>query len=209
MFGYRTATGGIKRTPAGMTLIECRCVCGHVKFVPLAKLREGKANSCGCVPRSHGRPTHGKSKQVDGRPTRLYIAWCSMIQRCERPRHNSYKYYGARGIAVCARWRNDFAAFASDVGDPPSPFHSIDRIDVNGNYEPGNVRWATSVEQNRNTRRNRRVVVGGESFLLRELCEQHGISMGTVMQRIDILKWPLDRALTEPARLYRRYQQEG
>ena len=78
-----------------------------------------------------------------------------MLTRCHYPATNGYRNYGARGIAVCDRWRNSFADFLADMGEPPGPDYSLDRIDVNGNYEPGNVRWATSIEQAQNKRNSR------------------------------------------------------
>lgn len=79
-----------------------------------------------------------------------------MIQRCTKPGHKGFKYYGARGIRVCDRWMESFGAFLSDMGAPPSAIHSLDRLNPDGNYEPGNVRWATPAEQARNKRRSQR-----------------------------------------------------
>lgn len=93
-------------------------------------------------------------------------AFRGMINRCENPRVRSYPRYGGRGIKVCEMWRNNYAAFLAHVGRRPSPRHSIDRIDPNRNYEPGNVRWATSLEQQNNRRNTRRVVVGGREIPL-------------------------------------------
>lgn len=83
--------------------------------------------------------------------TKEYVAWLRMNQRCNCPGHDSYPHYGGRGIAICERWRT-FENFLEDMGPKPSPKHSLDRRDVNGNYEPGNCRWATSAEQARNKR---------------------------------------------------------
>lgn len=83
---------------------------------------------------------------------REYAAWVNMRHRCHNPRNKSYPYYGGRGIAVCEQWRTSFAAFITDVGPRPSPRHTLDRIDNAGDYEPGNVRWATWKEQRANRR---------------------------------------------------------
>ena len=82
-----------------------------------------------------------------------YVAWQRMNQRCHNPRYDSYKWYGARGIQVCDEWRKSFLAFYKHIGDRPSPKHSVDRINVNGDYTPGNVRWATWKEQANNKRK--------------------------------------------------------
>lgn len=94
---------------------------------------------------------HGHSAR--GKESSEHRSWRGMIERCENPRHVGFKYYGARGVKVCERWRKDFAAFLSDIGLKPSPIHSIDRYpDTNGNYEPTNCRWATPSEQRANQR---------------------------------------------------------
>ena len=97
-----------------------------------------------------GRPAkHGLARRGQLHP--LFWTWIAMIRRCEDPNHHGYRHYGARGIRVCARWRDDFAAFAAFMGDRP-PGKTLDRSDPNGNYEPGNVRWATPKEQAANRR---------------------------------------------------------
>lgn len=108
-----------------------------------------------------------------------------MKSRCNNPNHVNYKDYGARGIRVCERWNASYEAFAADVGPRPSPLHSLDRYpDQNGNYEPGNVRWATSKEQNRNLRSNRMIAIGGETKSLAEWLEHFGRSRKTFYVRL-------------------------
>jgi hypothetical protein len=128
----------------------CRCSCGREVEVPHRALLKSETRSCGClkvdVLRTLHR-THGKTR------TRAHRIWVAMRQRCNNPNTARYKDYGGRGIVVCERWQNSFEAFLSDMGEPPSEDHSIDRIDNDLGYEPTNCRWATMVEQRNNQRR--------------------------------------------------------
>jgi len=155
IFGrWRVVAGPVITTPPGggkkSTHWWVTCSCMSVsRLVREAKLKDGSSRGCGCDRDAKAaaiRTTHGR------RYTPEYRVWCDMIRRCESPSFKQYKDYGGRGITVCARWRTSFEAFFDDIGERPSSGHSIDRIDVNGNYEPGNVRWATSSEQNQNRR---------------------------------------------------------
>jgi hypothetical protein len=107
-----------------------------------------------------------------------------MITRCENPNVHNYASYGGRGVRVCSAWRGDFAAFLAHVGRRPSPQHSIDRIDNDGNYEPGNVRWATTAQQNRNQRDNLFVEVEGRRVLLKDAAETSGVPLTTARRRL-------------------------
>lgn len=143
---------------------ECKCDCGSVCEVNIDSLYKGTSTSCGCYSvelcKRHGHATEGKQS-----PT--YVSWCSLIQRCTNPKSPYWADYGGRGITVCDRWREDFVNFLADVGERPSLKHSIDRFpDKNGNYEPGNVRWATDHEQKRNTRYTRNITVDGVTHCL-------------------------------------------
>lgn len=166
---------------------QCRCACGVEKAVPADVLKRGVSKSCGCLRIERGR-AHGAQVQLRhghgrGSGTAEYRAWGAMLSRCNNPSHTSFRWYGARGIRVCERWLA-FDAFLADMGERPSPAHSLDRIDVNGPYSPENCRWATAIEQARNTTANRRIVVRGESKTLVEWCAQFGIRRETFYQRL-------------------------
>ena len=117
-----------------------------------------------------GNPTHGLySTQRD-----TYVIWSSIKARCLYPRHEAYSRYGGRGIQICGRWRDDFPAFFADMGPRPTPDHSIDRIDNDGDYSPENCRWATTAEQSANRRDCYRIHHEGEVLSLADLCRVTG-----------------------------------
>jgi hypothetical protein len=145
-----------RRRHAVAVLWQCVCDCGEQRLVFGSNLRAGYSKSCGCLKREQTikRSTkHGHARR--GNHTSIYDRWVSMRQRCFDPNHKSYPDYGGRGVGVCPEWHADFMAFYRHVGDAP-PGLSIDRIDVDGNYEPGNWRWATASEQVRNRRPSKR-----------------------------------------------------
>lgn len=123
-----------------------------------------------------------------------------MIVRCTDSANDSYARYGGRGIAVCDEWRHDFQAFHDYVTQLPNygeKDYTLDRIDNNGNYEPGNVRWATPTQQNRNTRTNRTITYNGETKCLAEWASTIGIQLGTLWYRLHV-GWSVEAALTTP-----------
>ena len=166
-------------------MFECKCDCGSVKTVRMFSLRNGTTLSCGCLRNEknvfHAR-VHGHASHIAKAPE--YNAWLNMKSRCYNPLNDRFERYGGRGITVCDRWRDDYEAFFADMGRKPSPQHSIDRIDNNGNYELSNCRWALSKVQARNNRRNRHVLFEGKSIPLSEACELSGLSYDMVKARL-------------------------
>lgn len=195
-FGRLAVIEEAGRSNAGKVLWRCLCECGNETIVIGGDLRSGRTTSCGCgivraaVARSR---THGQSG------TRLYRIWCAMVTRTTNPNFSRYADYGGRGIAMCPEWRDSFEAFVRDMGPTYGDDLTIDRIDVDGDYEPGNCRWATPKEQARNTRRNRHLTFQGQTKTLAEWAELLGLKPGVIADRIDESGWPVERALTTGA----------
>jgi hypothetical protein len=161
-------------TRFGKSCWLCRCVCGTEKSILHQDLKVGSGNAgCGCANPSI---IHG------GTGTREHRAWKDAKSRCYNRAQPRWKDYGGRGIEMDAVWVNDFASFRRDMGPCPAG-HSLDRIDNNGNYGPGNCRWATKQEQARNTRRNVLITVNGETHCESEWAKLVGLNLSTLAQR--------------------------
>lgn len=177
---------------------NCQCDCGNTVSVSTQNLRNGNTLSCGCYKRekvSHANYKHGQRK------TRLYNIWNSMKKRCYNSNHQNYKNYGGRGIKVCNEWLGEhgFENFYNwSMNTNYANNLTIDRINVNGDYTPDNCRWATWKEQQNNRRNNRRFYYNGKNLLAREWSELTGINLRTLLNRLYIQNWSIERALTEP-----------
>lgn len=163
----------------------CKCECGTQREVDGRSLTSGLSTSCGCFKSENTSKifrTHGKSG--NGRHSE-YGIWGLMIQRCTNPNVKCYAMYGAKGVLVCERWLK-FENFYEDIGPRPSPNHSIDRYPNNkGNYEPGNVRWATAKEQLRNFSRNRWFEYKGERMILKDWADKWGVHPASILGHIN------------------------
>lgn len=199
-FARKRVVADSARGTARRNIWLCRCnACGNEREFPQHALTSASpSKSCGCrIPMLAAKQmtTHGEAILV----TPEYKAWQAMLTRCNCKSSKFYKHYGGRGIKVCDQWLNSFETFLRDVGRRPSKGYSLDRFpDNNGNYEPGNVRWATKRQQSRNTRTNHLIDFRGHRRSLAEWAELLGMSQEAFGQRIK--KWSLDRAMTEKPR---------
>ena len=161
---------------------------------------KGRTNSCGCLHRERAERMqwkHGAARR-GGKTTKEYRAWMNAKNRCFYSSNAAFANYGGRGIVMCEEWRHDLPTFLRDMGPCP-PKHTLDRWpDNDGNYEPGNCRWATRTQQMRNMRSNRLIAFNGESLTLMEWAERVGISHKSLSGRLD--SWSIEKALTEPPR---------
>ncbi len=162
----------------------CLCDCGNTKAVNSSHLKTGHTTSCGCIAseltaeRNTSNAKHGMWKSPE------FEIWAAMKKRCHNPKAKRYADYGGRGITVCDEWRASFQAFFDHIGPRPSDAHSVDRIRNTEGYAPGNVRWATTEEQNNNKRTNVIAVIDGEAMTAAQIARKYGLEHGTVCYRI-------------------------
>lgn len=161
----------------GRRRIECRCDCGTTKEFDGQHLKRGNSQSCGCEIKV-GKATHGKFYEPG------YARWNAMMARCYNQKNKHYHDYGGRGIAVCERW-HDVANFLADMGNPPEGL-SLDRIDADGNYEPGNCRWASDETQARNKRSARMIECEGRAMTVVEAAEKVGLLPRVIYKRLNL-----------------------
>lgn len=203
-FGRLTVIGSHLRRPyrgngQNRTFWPCVCSCGNSCEIASGQLMNGTAQSCGCLRAELSRArreTHGESG------SREHRIWKGLKRRCCDPNNPAYKGYGGRGIALCPRWQgeNGFVNFLADMGKCPSPKHTLDRFpDKNGDYKPSNCRWATMLQQGRNSRKNRLVAHDGEILPISVWAERTGINRSTIQERLN-RGWTATSAITTPVK---------
>lgn len=189
VFNSLTYLHDVPRDSAGARTAVFRCACGAEKIMFLANVTSGKSKSCGCESRQATiarSTTHGMSR------TATYRSWSHMLDRCYNPKDKRYPDYGGRGIRVCDRWAASFENFLADMGEKPAG-RTIDRIENNIGYQPGNCRWATAAEQANNRRSNIVLRVDGMPSRIADVSDKLGLSYETMRRRIQYSKMTDDK----------------
>ncbi len=204
IFGKLTVLEYAGKSKYGGRLWLCECECGNKVTVQTAQLNNGQKKDCGCsakanfisniIPLAH----KANKKYKNHSDSRLYTCWRGMLSRCTNKADEYFKDYGGRGITICQEWRNfdNFADWAIDNGYTDEL--TIDRLDVNGNYEPANCRWATAKEQANNKRNTKYFEYKGEQKTLSQLADEYGIKYRLLRERVVDEGWEIERALTTP-----------
>lgn len=200
-FGRLTVLRETSRLPIRTYL--CRCSCGKEKTISVSNLVWGKTKSCGCLKAeltAARSTTHG----CGNRKNDLYRLWGEIKTRCYNKNCKAYGWYGGRGIRMYREWKDDFHKFKeyveTTIGQKPGPAYSLDRVNNALGYVPDNLRWASAKEQNNNRRGNVLVSCFGKAQTVPEWSRETGINRGTLYERLFILKWSAEKALTHPIR---------
>lgn len=176
----------------------CLCDCGRQIVVPIYRLKNDNTKSCGCFKTDNlvrRNTKHGYRTRDE--TTKEYMVWKAMKGRCANPKSKDYPNYGGRSIRVCDRWRNSFINFLEDMGECPLGY-SLDRVNNNKGYSENNCRWATREEQANNKRNNHWITFGDKTQTMIQWAKELGIKYRTLRNRINTLKWSVEKSLTKP-----------
>ena len=185
----------------------CQCDCGKLHLTTSYRLKKNLCRSCGCLSKEATTERNYKHGMTN---TRLFSVWMNIKDRCYCKTNKAYKYYGARGIKMCPEWKDNFMAFyewSMANGYNPNAERgkcTIDRINVNGDYEPSNCRWISIKEQERNRRDTHYISYNGTAKSIAEWSEITGINYGTLYSRINDSHWSVEKALETPVRHCRK-----
>jgi len=179
----------------------CQCDCGKAKLIDSCSLRGGLTRSCGCLHNEQVASREFKHGHTAGGVwSAEYRTWKNMVARCSKPNANHYHRYGGRGIKVCKRWLS-FPMFVKDIGLKPTPEHSIERRDNDGDYKSSNCYWALRSEQHRNKSSNHLVTFDGKTKPVVDWAPEVGLKYGTLLARLN-RGWPVEAALFRPLRIW-------
>ncbi len=197
MFGRLTVQDGpfLKPPNERRRFYQCLCSCGNAALIADVSLLDGSTRSCGCLSAESRRDKSLRHRIHGGKDNLEYFPYVAMTSRCENPRDKSYARYGGRGIRVFPEWRASFVRFMADMGPRPSRKHTLNRIDNDGNYEPGNVEWASADRQSRNRSNTRILRSAGLEMCLKDWGERLGVTPQTIRRRLK-LGWTIDDAVS-------------
>jgi hypothetical protein len=202
VYPYIKGDGGTRRG-----LVCCECSPEKHYVMNVYNLGTGHTKSCGCLQEENAgryQTTHGKTG------TKIYNTYIGILSRCNKESSTSYPNYGGRGIKVCDRWLESFEAFYEDMGEPPTKLHSIDRIDVNGDYSPESCRWATAKEQSNNKRNHHKMTLDGRTQNMSQWAEELDIDPSGILSRL-ARGWSEEETLKTPSldeNKYYKYKDE-
>ena len=210
MYVYKDKNNMVGQTFSRLTILEriskngrghfkCKCECGNEIIVRSDGVLSGRIKSCGCYNKDKAKT--GNARRVHGKHgTRLYRIWQAMHARCYIKTNPAYKNYGARGITICAEWLKNYQAFYNwAMSNGYNDNLTIDRIDVNGNYEPNNCRWSTRKEQANNKRTNHYITFNNETHTINEWAEKLKIDRHSISWRLKH-NWTIEKTLTTPVK---------
>ena len=185
----------------------CECDCGKEKIICEYNFTSGATQSCGCKKRNQITKMNKGNIKHGQRNTRLYKIWCGMKYRCYNPNSDEYGIYGGRGIVICDEWKEDFQSFYNwAISNGYKYDLTIDRIDVNGNYEPSNCRWVTMKTQENNKRNNRIIEYKNKKQTISQWADEIGIRKEIIYYRLNH-GWSIEKTLTQPVKKHKKQRQ--
>ena len=201
---YTNPTGKLSRNEE---FYLCTCDCGNECIILKQSLKLGYTKSCGCLQKERTALVRLNTKKHGLKNTRLYNIFNGIKQRCYNKKDKHFKNYGNRGITMCEEWKNDFKVFYDwSTNNGYNDSLTIDRIDVNGNYEPNNCRWTTIKEQQRNRTNNRLITYNNETHCVGEWSEKLNLKGSTIYNRINS-NWSVEKAFYKPIKFYKNINQ--